>query len=292
MNLWAPSVSLSIGTALSTAFILGIIHGITPDEHTWPITYSYAISGYSTKRGLMAGISFSLAFTIQRAFASELAYLTFDHWLTGYTFFNYYIYLVVGTVMWIGGHYINGGHVFHFWKPKSSPTNPDDTIGLRDPRPWMPLVHGFIAGWGVGAFAIIIYTVLAPAMVSPVLGWLPGALFGLGTTFTQAVLGGFIGLLAQRMKLPPSIIRRIALITAGRTLRWGGIVFVLGGVFGLTEPHWAEWGINTGLRIHNLAHLGLAFMLVMIVVMLIGVGSLAQQIFHWKHHLQDTDHPP
>ena len=28
---------------LLSAFLLGVLHGVTPDEHTWPITLSYAI---------------------------------------------------------------------------------------------------------------------------------------------------------------------------------------------------------------------------------------------------------
>lgn len=281
IDLWAPSADLGIGTALTTAFVLGIVHGITPDEHTWPITYSYAIGGYSTRRGLIAGLSFSLAFTVQRALASELAYLTLDHWFTASAHLNYYVYLIVGTAMWLGGRYVRGGHHFHLWRPRQTPLATD---ALRTPRPWMPLIHGFIAGWGVGAFALIIYTVLAPAMPGPALGWLPGALFGLGTTLVQAISGALIGLTAQRIGLPAEAIRRIALITAGRTLSWGGVVFIAGGLFGLLAPHWADLSIATGLHIHNLAHLGLAFILVMIVVMLIGVGSLIQQLLQWRHH--------
>ncbi|OBS09661.1 hypothetical protein [Acidihalobacter prosperus] len=283
IDLWAPSAGLNVGPALMTAFMLGIVHGITPDEHTWPITYSYAIGGYSSRRGLVAGLSFSLAFTAQRALASELAYLALDRWFDASAHLNYIVYLVVGAAMWLGGRYIRGGRDLHLWRPRAGdPT----ALGadLRAPRPWMPLVHGFIAGWGVGAFALIIYTVLAPAMPGPALGWLPGALFGLGTTLVQAVSGALIGLVAQRIGLPADAIRRIALVTASRTLTWGGVVFVGGGLFGLLAPHWADASIATGLHIHNLAHLGLAFVLVMTVVMLIGIGSLVQQILYWQRH--------
>jgi hypothetical protein len=32
--------------ALIYSFLFGLLHGILPDEHTWPITFSYAIGWY------------------------------------------------------------------------------------------------------------------------------------------------------------------------------------------------------------------------------------------------------
>src|SRR5947207_13250039 len=81
INLWEPThVTLTVD--LLAAFLLGLVHGITPDEHTWPITFSYAVGSHSTKRGLLAGLIFSLAFTAQQAMASELAHLGLAHWFT------------------------------------------------------------------------------------------------------------------------------------------------------------------------------------------------------------------
>jgi len=71
------------------------------------------------------------------------------------------------------------------------------TVNERDSTKPVPVrlafIHGFIAGFGFGAFALIIYTVLAPAMPSPRLGWLPGALFGLGTMIAQVAFGATFG---------------------------------------------------------------------------------------------------
>jgi ABC-type nickel/cobalt efflux system permease component RcnA len=47
INLWDP-VHVTGLAVFITALVLGVIHGITPDEHTWPITFSYAIGSYST----------------------------------------------------------------------------------------------------------------------------------------------------------------------------------------------------------------------------------------------------
>ena len=263
-----------------TAFLLGIVHGITPDEHTWPITFSYAVGSYSTRKGLLAGLIFSLAFTAQRALASELAYLALDRWFTASAALNYVVYIVVGAVMWLAGHHMLGGHIWHLWTPHGA--GGSDGCVLRAPRLWMPAVHGLIAGFGFGAFALILYTVLSPAMPSAAWGWVPGALFGLGTAVVQAAVGALFGWVTLRLGLPATAIREVALTTAGRTLGWGGLVFIAGGLFGLLAPDWAGFEVSTGLRVHNLAHLNLGFLLVMVVVLLIGVITLVQQVGHWR----------
>ncbi|MGC8671521.1 MAG: hypothetical protein ACP5TJ_01340, partial [Candidatus Micrarchaeia archaeon] len=67
INLWNPQ-NVPFLLALLLSFLLGLVHGITPDEHTWPITFSYAVGSYSTKKGMKAGLIFSSGFTLQRAF--------------------------------------------------------------------------------------------------------------------------------------------------------------------------------------------------------------------------------
>jgi hypothetical protein len=148
---------------------------------------------------------------------------------------------------------------------------------LNDPSPWMPAVHGFVAGWGFGAFAIIIYTVLAPAEHSAAWGWVPGAFFGLGTMAMQILAGGLFGLIASRRGLSPDAIRRVALKTAGNTLTWGGVAFVVGGAFGLAFPRAAGLSVVTGLHVHNLGHLGIAIVLVMVCVVGVGVTTLVRE---------------
>src|SRR5262249_14936164 len=162
--LWDPShVNLSVD--LLTAFLLGLVHGITPDEHTWPITFSYAVGGYSTRRGLRAGLIFSAAFTVQAALASELAHLGLAGWVTSDPFAGV-IYVIVGVVMTAGGFYVTGpGALPHLHLPGFDRLH-GQLHQPRELKPWMPAVHGFIAGWGLDAFSAIIYTTLAPAMPS------------------------------------------------------------------------------------------------------------------------------
>src|SRR3954470_16306121 len=97
----------AVGANLLKAFLLGLAHGVTPDEHTWPIVFSYAIGGYSTWRGLRAGLVFSLAFTAQQALASQLAYFGLAHWFS-VEGLHPWIDLVVGGVMVATGLYVIG----------------------------------------------------------------------------------------------------------------------------------------------------------------------------------------
>ena len=117
LNLWDPGLAgLGVGLALATAFFLGMVHGITPDEHTWPITFNYAIGSYSVRGGFRAGLLFSLAFTLQRAIASELAYFAMSDFLAGARW-NFTVYIVVGAVMAASGLFIlrkgRVPHLFH-----------------------------------------------------------------------------------------------------------------------------------------------------------------------------------
>ena len=69
---------------------------------------------------------------------------------------------------------------------------------------------------------------------------MPGFVFGFGTLCVQAAAGAAFGAWAVRRGLPTEAIRRIALTTAARTLRWGGCAFTLFGLFGLAFPGVAD----------------------------------------------------
>lgn len=259
INLWDPTAAgLSIALALVLAFLLGMIHGVTPDEHTWPITFNYAIGSYSARGGLRAGLLFSAAFTLQRTIASELAYFALADFLKG-ALWNFSIYIVVGLVMAVSGQYVlKKGHAPHLFAGRH---NAGPGTGMPS---YMPLVHGFIAGWGTGAFALIVYTVLAPTMGSAYLAFLPGLLFGLGTMVMQMILGALFGAWMARRRLDDTARAFVARMTAGRTLRLAGIAFVLAGIAGLAYPALDDMAFDTGIRIHNLAHLGLGFFMVVL----------------------------
>lgn len=269
LNFWNPAVGLGPWIALLTAFFLGVIHGITPDEHTWPITFSYSVGSYSTRGGMRTGLLFSAAFTLQRAIASELAYFAVT-WLIVSERWNFALYVVVGALMLLSGWYVLRRHrllhLFHSHNLDSS----DEPHAMPN---YMPLVHGFVAGWGTGAFALIVYTVLAPAMPGPAFGFLPGLLFGLGTMSMQIVFGALVGAWMARRKLGNAVRTQVARMVAGRTLFWGGLAFIVLGIIGFVYPDLGGFGVNTGVQVHNLSRIDIGFLLAVLVPF--GAGSYA-----------------
>jgi sulfite exporter TauE/SafE len=274
----------AIGANLLKAFLLGLLHGVTPDEHTWPIVFSYAIGGYSTWRGLRAGLIFSLAFAAQQSFASQLAYFGLAHWFS-FDSLRHWIDLAVGVVMIAAGLFVMGrGILPHLHLPGMRPaeSGPARIAEPRELNPWMPAVHGFIAGWGIDAFAVIVYTTLAPAMPSAAFGWTPGFAYGFGTLCVQAVAGAAFGLWAARRGLPAEAIRSIALTTAARTLLWGGCAFTLFGLFALSFHETAEIEIPVPV----LQSIDPSFLLVVFTVLGVGVTSFVTTTQAWRRRLR------
>ncbi len=291
----------ALSGALLLALILGLIHGITPDEHTWPITFSYAIGSYTTKKGALAGFLFSLGFTIQRAFMSELSYLFLAPFLRSESI-NGAIYLIVGAVMALSGMYIlkkgkylhihaissffeNLNHkIFHKAEYKNSHVNAMEEHDafkehdlLADSTKPIPLkltvVHGLIAGFGFGAFALILYTIISPSMPNAYVAWVPGALFGIGTMIMQILFGALIGEWLQHKDYTQTQITFISRTTSGNMLAYGGLAFVIGGIFLLTLPNIAGFSIGTGLGIPNLDSINIGLVLVLCTVVIVAIPS-------------------
>jgi len=294
INLFNPAIQ-GFYDALLVAFLLGIVHGITPDEHTWPITFSYAVGTTSRKGGAKAGLIFSTGFTIQRALMSEIAFFA----LAPVFFLPYYdgiIYIIVGSVMALSGFYImkklKYPH-FHFFekilgnklkihKPHSHgqeleyehKINPLESETEEDYRP-IPLklafVHGLIAGFGFGAFALILFTVISPSMPNAYVAWLPGALFGLGTMAMQVLFGTvFAAWIIKVKKLTNEGLSFVARGISSYVLAYGGLAFAFAGISTIIYPKLFDYAIVTPIYVHNLHNLGIGFFLVIISVIVIG----------------------
>jgi sulfite exporter TauE/SafE len=233
-------------TAVIDSFLFGLLHGILPDEHTWPITFSYAIGGGSGKEGMKAGLFFSAAFTLQRTIVSELAYLALAPFLLRPTV-NGIAYVVVGIVMFAAGtivlrrnrypHFHLLGHHHDAAKEIERTIHvlgrqhAEETVLATAPPVHWTIIHGFVAGFGFGGFSLFVNTVAAPAMPSPWVGFLPGLVFGLGTMIMLAILGGVFGASLRWMsKATEQDIRRIGALTGGRALFFGGILFAVAGL--------------------------------------------------------------
>jgi len=290
INIWNPEYDGLI-SALIISYLLGIVHGITPDEHTWPITFSYSVGSYSIKGGFKAGAMFSTGFTVQRALLSEIAYFALAGiFMTSMAFGLTYI--LVGVAMAAAGIYIaSRGKYLHFHlienylgkalhlhqheeeQNKEELEHTSNPV-IHDLKP-VPLklafVHGLIAGFGFGAFALIIYTVLAPSMPSPWIGFAPGLLFGLGTMTTQILFGmGFGKWMQSKKKLSIAGIQYVARNISRYVLTYGGYAFILAGLAILAFPKLMDYGISTGIHVHNLDNLGIGFFIVIFAVVIIG----------------------
>lgn len=243
--------------ALLIAFGLGLLHGVTPDEHTWPITFSYSIGSYSTKGGRMAGFRFSLTFILQRAIGSEIAYYAVKAILVDARA-GFMIYTLIGLIMVLSALYIKSRLAKGAYKSieRHSRTT---TV--------MPMVHGFIAGWGVGAFALVLYGVLSPSMPNGYSAWIPGALFGFGTMITQMLIGSIFGAFIERIRLSESEKVVFATKVSSTTLLASGAAFFVVGILGTVFPVWlSSIGLSTHVNVPNLSRIDVGFFLAVPVV--------------------------
>ncbi|MFB3881575.1 MAG: sulfite exporter TauE/SafE family protein [Armatimonadota bacterium] len=215
------------------SFLLGMLHGILPDEHTWPITFSYAIGGASGKAGMKAGLYFSAAFTVQRALLSQISYLALAPLLLRPEV-NGVVFTVVGLAMSLAGGLLIGRATHphpHLLGAKDAEFHEGDGPRQRTVPIHWTLIHGFIAGFGFEGFSVYINTVAAPAMPKPWLGFLPGLVFGLGTMLVLALVGVLFGsFLRWARSLTERQITRIGTETGARTLLYGGLLFILFGI--------------------------------------------------------------
>ncbi|MEM0321270.1 MAG: hypothetical protein QW613_02580 [Thermoprotei archaeon] len=278
-----PPSGLALSEIILISFLLGMMHGATPDEHTWPITFSYAVGKYSTKSGMKAGLLFSSGFTVQRALLTTLGYIGLAAFYEKYNL-DGPVYMIVGVVMAIAGSYILKGKYIHLpidlafrgGKHHSEQTErvPMHESQLKDVPLKMTVVHGLIAGFGFGAYATIITFVLAPQVPSLVYAPLPGLFFGLGTMVMQIIFGAIFASIMKVKNLDEEDIKYVGRSTAGRTLYYGGITFSVVGLIILLIPALDSFAISTGNPIPNLNAIDAGFLLVVGVVGGIGVVSI------------------
>lgn len=288
-----PPTGLTVPAILGIAVILGLLHGATPDEHTWPITFSYSVGSYSHRGGLGAGLTFSAGFTLQRTILAALGFLGLAAVFTVYDLEGP-VYVLVGVVMFVAGWFLLRGsdihlplddameRVFgrflgdHHHHTTLAERAPIPEAGLRPIPTRMAAVHGFVAGWGFGAYATIIVFILAPQM--PNVGWaaLVGTAFGLGTMIMQMITGALFARLARLRRLSTDQVKRVGRSTAARTLYVGGLAFAAIGALLVAFPYLGSLAVATGSSIPNLDSIGVAFVLVVVVVGVIGGYNLAR----------------
>ncbi|MGC8585652.1 MAG: hypothetical protein ACP5L4_06040 [Thermoplasmata archaeon] len=286
-----PPPNLSLTEILIISLILGILHGITPDEHTWPITFSYAIGSYSTKGGMKAGFLFSLGFTLQRGFLTFLGFVGLAYIYMKYNL-DGPVYVVVGIVMALVGYYVLKGKYFHIpidrlFGAKEHHTEdacripPCEVLHKEIPL-HMTFIHGLIAGFGFGAYATIITFILAPMVGNIYLSPLPGIFFGLGTMIMQIIMGALFGSVLRAMKLNEEDIKYVGKTTASKTLYYGGLAFIIIGMLVILIPPIDNFAISTGAKIPNIDAINVGLILVLFVVGIIGIYSLIKSYLDIK----------
>ena len=294
-----PPNNLTVGVILGIAFILGMLHGITPDEHTWPITFSYSIGSYSTRGGMKSGFMFSLGFMSQRAVLTTLGFLGLAAIYEAYNL-DGPVYIVVGFAMFVAGSYILKGRYLHLpidrLLGREHHSTQAERIPLHEteikPVPLkMATIHGFIAGWGVGAYATIITFILAPQMPNVFFAPLVGLLFGFGTMCMQIVLGAAFANIMRVKKLTVEQIKYMGRSAAARTLYLGGLAFAAIGAFIVVFPALDQFAVNTGNPIPNLGSIGVASVLVIGVVGIIGLGNLYRAYKELRRVSPTSQHP-
>lgn len=280
-----PASGLAVPVVLGIALILGMLHGLTPDEHTWPITFSYSIGSYSTRGGMKTGFMFSGGFTVQRTI---LAALGFAGLATVYERYNLdgYVYMLVGIGMLLAGYYLLkgtdihipldrllGGKEHHTTRAERVPMHESEDRAKPVPLK-MAIAHGFIAGWGIGAYASIIVFILAPQMPNLFYAALVGTFFGVGTMFMQIIIGSVFANIMRLKKLTIEQIKYVGRSAAARTLYLGGFAFAAIGALIVAFPYIDSLAIRTGSPLPNLDSIGVGSVLVLLTVGVIGFGNL------------------
>jgi sulfite exporter TauE/SafE len=244
---------------LAGCFGLGMLHGLVPDEHTWPITFAYSVGSTTGRGGMKSGAWFSLAFTVQRALMSMIVFLVFYAALgtwglnlaTADRSVNGPVYFLVGLAMAIAGFLILKDriphlHPFMALSRKDLSRHVDPKTPLVAPTGVVPthwcVIHGFISGFGTDSSILStwIYLTTIPVLASAGLwqvGWLPGALFGLGTFVVLMFIGFFFGETLQISKrVGPNRIAHFGRLVGARTLLYGGIAFMV-----FSPLYWSGW---------------------------------------------------
>ena len=105
-----------------------------------------------------------------------------------------------------GGEYGTHAHICPLWSPRTRPSAPSAgrRTGEPDPSPTDP---AFCSAWSIGSRLTSTpadhFQLLARLLLRPRAGWVPGALFGVGTMPTQVLFGLGVGAWMARRHLPP-----------------------------------------------------------------------------------------
>ena len=160
---------------LLAVFIVGAVHGLKPDEHTWPITVSYGLMQRNA-RGVLAAISvfagaLTLVWTLMSALMGQLM------GLLDISLLSPYVDIIVGaTMIGVAAYLVLGGR-----RGESSGER-----GTADYK--LIWIHGLAAAFGGDFFIVLILTAALVPAISSGLSFLVGFMFGAGSWVAQTII--------------------------------------------------------------------------------------------------------
>src|SRR5207245_4112198 len=131
---------------------LGLLHGIIPNEHTWPITFSYSVGSATGRGGMLSGVFFASSFTLQRAIMAQLVYFALASYLAFDESLNAAVYVAVGVAMSIAGYLMLSGKLpsWHpltrFMRTRGGSHYDEKGVSRQVPIHWC-VIHGLLAGF-------------------------------------------------------------------------------------------------------------------------------------------------
>ncbi len=158
---------------LIAVLIVGVIHGLKPDEHTWPITVSYGLM-QSRVRGVIAAVSvfagaLTLVWTLMSALVGEVMSLF------NTSILDPYVDIIVGlTMIGVAAYLVFGRH--------------DGGHGVKTADYRLIWIHGLAAAFGGDFFIVLILTVAITPMIMTGLSFLVGFMFGFGSWLSQTII--------------------------------------------------------------------------------------------------------
>ena len=155
-------------------FIIGIVHGLKPDGHTWPITVSYGImqknvKGVMASTGVFAG-ALTLVWTSLSALTGQVLSFFENHDL------DPIVDVIVGLTM------IGVAAIFLI-KNRDKVADKDDNPDYK-----LIWIHGLAAAFGGDFIVVLLLTVALSTLISVNLTFLIGLLFGIGSWIAQSAV--------------------------------------------------------------------------------------------------------
>lgn len=248
-----------------TVFImlgLGLVHGLIPDEHTWPITIPYALGQENPKKAVLSTIIFTGALTLVWSVLTTVVSVVGNIFLSEK--YNPYVFIFAGITM-VGvaifvflpristvmcsmvNDEIYSKSPVHRFVTRLGCRHVHGDLGFTEVKMAPPYkaiwIHGLVAAFGTGFLLVIVYTT---ALTFPAyLGFLPGMLFGIGTMLSLSLIGFVV-----RKGAELGVKNQEQLEKRARKLGYIGLYLLLSmGIFMILLGVLALFGIEVNLEI-------------------------------------------